>query len=582
MPRNITVTFDDGSSHVYQQAPDNLTPDMVSSRAQKDFGKAVVSLDGGKSPDTPKQDGPSRLEKLAKGMRDPLDGGAQLLTHMLPQGVVDAGSNLNNWLADKTGLVAKLPERNVSSLVTGQKSGLDALLAQQEAEYQAKRKAGGESGFDAWRTAGNVVSPVNLALPSAGGATTLARVGNGVIAGASSGALAPVTNGDFWAEKGKQVGTGAAFGGAVPLVIGGAARVVSPKASVNPDLKLLQSEGVSPTIGQTLGGRWNAAEEKLTSLPIMGDMISSARKRSMEQFNNAAINRASSPAGVKVQGSGQNAVLEAGNTLGAAYDKGRAQLGHFQIDQQGAQELGTLRTMADTLPDKERAAFDKVWQLVSHEVTPNGSITAESFKILDSKIGKEAARFGKSSDAYQQQAGDALAELQRVITETAKRANPQGAEALSKADKGWANLVRVEGAAKAAKNNGGVFTPAQLNSAIQQADSSVRGRAVARGTALMQDLGNAGQNVIGNKVPNSFTTDRAMLGLGGLGAGAVNPGIPLALGAGGLLYTSPAQSLLSTLVSKRPDSAEAIAQALREGSSRLSLPASQVGLGLLR
>jgi len=478
--------------------------------------------------------------------------------------------------------VAKLPERNVSSLVTGQKSGLDALIAQQEAEYQAKRKAGGESGFDAWRTAGNVVSPVNLALPSAGGATTLARAGRGVIAGASSGMLAPVTNGDFWAEKGKQVGAGAVMGGAMPLVAGGVSRIISPKASVNPDLKLLQSEGVSPTIGQTLGGRWNAAEEKLTSLPIMGDMISSARKRSMDQFNSAAINRAVSPVGAKVQGSGQNAVLDAGNTLGAAYDKGKAQLGHFQIDQQGAQELGTLRQMADTLPGKERAAFDKVWQLVSHEVTPNGSITADSFKILDSKIGKEAARFSKSSDAYQQQAGDALAELQRVITENAKRANPQAAEALSKADKGWANLVRVEGAAKAAKNNGGVFTPAQLNSAIQQADSSVRGRAVARGTALMQDLGNAGQNVIGNKVPNSFTTDRAMLGLGGLGSAAINPAIPVGLGVGGLLYTAPAQSLLGALVGKRPDSAQAIAQALREASPRLSLPASQVGLGLLR
>jgi hypothetical protein len=48
MPRNITVTFDDGSTHVYQQAPDNLTPEQVSARAQKDFGKAVASLDGGK------------------------------------------------------------------------------------------------------------------------------------------------------------------------------------------------------------------------------------------------------------------------------------------------------------------------------------------------------------------------------------------------------------------------------------------------------------------------------------------------------------------------------------------------------
>jgi hypothetical protein len=525
----------------------------------------------------------STFDKIVKGARDPLDGAAQLLTHILPQSVVDAGNEANNWIADKTGLVAKLPERDVSSLVTGKGSGIDALLAKQEADYQAGRKAAGESGFDGWRTVGNVVSPVNLALPTLKGATTLARAGSGVVTGAANGLISPaVGGGDFWDQKSKQVASSAAFGGVAPIIAGAAARAISPKASVNPDLKLLKSEGVTPTIGQTLGGRWNALEEKLTSLPIMGDMISSARKRSMDQFNNAAINRAASPVGARVQGSGQNAVLEAGNSLGAAYDKGKAQLGHFQIDGQGAQELGTLRQMADTLPDKERAAFDKVWQLVSHEVTPNGSITADSFKILDSKIGKEAARFSKSSDAYQQQAGDALAELQRVITENAKRANPQAAEALSKADKGWANLVRVEGAAKAAKNNGGVFTPAQLNSAIQQADSSVRGRAVARGTALMQDLGNAGQNVIGNKVPNSFTTDRAMLGLGGVGAAAINPAIPAALAAGGALYTSPIQKLFSAIVSERPNSANAISQALREASPRLSLPASQVGLGLLR
>lgn len=48
MPRNITVTFEDGTKHVYQQAPDNLTPDQVSARAQQDFGKSVASLDGGR------------------------------------------------------------------------------------------------------------------------------------------------------------------------------------------------------------------------------------------------------------------------------------------------------------------------------------------------------------------------------------------------------------------------------------------------------------------------------------------------------------------------------------------------------
>lgn len=48
MPRNITVTFADGSTHVYQNAPDNVTPDQVSARAAKEFGKQVQALDGGR------------------------------------------------------------------------------------------------------------------------------------------------------------------------------------------------------------------------------------------------------------------------------------------------------------------------------------------------------------------------------------------------------------------------------------------------------------------------------------------------------------------------------------------------------
>lgn len=55
MPRNVTVTFEDGTKHVYQNAPDNITPDQVEARALKDFSKRVVSLDGGRS--APQGDG---------------------------------------------------------------------------------------------------------------------------------------------------------------------------------------------------------------------------------------------------------------------------------------------------------------------------------------------------------------------------------------------------------------------------------------------------------------------------------------------------------------------------------------------
>lgn len=48
MPRNVTVTFKDGTSHVYQGVPDDATPAQVEARAAQEFnGKAVAGLDGG-------------------------------------------------------------------------------------------------------------------------------------------------------------------------------------------------------------------------------------------------------------------------------------------------------------------------------------------------------------------------------------------------------------------------------------------------------------------------------------------------------------------------------------------------------
>tara|TARA_R110000772_G_scaffold128816_1_gene236591 strand:+ start:1250 stop:2803 length:1554 start_codon:yes stop_codon:yes gene_type:complete len=53
MPKNITVTFDDGSSHVYQNTPDTVTPEEVAQRASQEFGKRVVNMDGGEQPEPP-------------------------------------------------------------------------------------------------------------------------------------------------------------------------------------------------------------------------------------------------------------------------------------------------------------------------------------------------------------------------------------------------------------------------------------------------------------------------------------------------------------------------------------------------
>lgn len=69
MARDITVTFDDDSQHVYQGAPDNVTPTDIESRAQKDFGKKVKALDGGRSAAEPPPAAPQRVGEIPTGIR---------------------------------------------------------------------------------------------------------------------------------------------------------------------------------------------------------------------------------------------------------------------------------------------------------------------------------------------------------------------------------------------------------------------------------------------------------------------------------------------------------------------------------
>ena len=53
MPRDVTVTFEDGSQHKYAGTPDDVTPEQVSARALQEFGKSVTALDGGRAVEKP-------------------------------------------------------------------------------------------------------------------------------------------------------------------------------------------------------------------------------------------------------------------------------------------------------------------------------------------------------------------------------------------------------------------------------------------------------------------------------------------------------------------------------------------------
>lgn len=503
----------------------------------------------------------SRKEKFLKGVRDPIDAGAQMLVHALPDGVVNAGNRINNFIADKTGLVGSIPD-----------GGIDQQIKENEQAYQAKRNLAGESGFDGYRAIGNVVNPTNLALGYGAGmlapASLAGRVGVGSLAGALSNTLNPVTDGNFAEEKLGQLGTGASVGAALPFIGAGASRVINP--NVSDSVKTLMKNGVNPTLGQILGGGFQKFEDKLTSVPLLGDAINSARAKSLNEFNGAAYARALDPIkGTVPLEAGRDSVASVRNQLGDYYNDLLPKL-TFKSDQKFTQDLSSLRSMAQNLAPQEAKKFDSILNEHLSKLSPNGGMTGETFKILEGALGQDAKRFSKSMDPYQQELGSALNETLNTFRSGLSRSNPGYAEDLKKVNTGYANYARIRDAASRQGSQDGKFSPSQLGAAVRGQDKSVGKMAYSEGTALMQDLSDAGKTSLTSQYPDSGTTGRLLAGLltGGAAAGAatVSPaGVSMAA-LSALPYLPGGRQAVASLLARRPELAKPLAEAVRKYS----------------
>lgn len=499
--------------------------------------------------------------RVLQGVRDPIDQAAALLPKGL-QAVTSLGGNYPN---------------PVSQFFGDEAARVQDINKQNEAEYQAAKEAAGFKGADISRFGGNVISPANLAVAlRIGKAASLGgRMAKSAGVGAISGTLAgeaDVNSPDYWKEKAKSAALGTAFGGALPVVTGGLARVLSPV--VNSKAAELLKQGITPTIGQILGGTAQKAEEKLQSVPILGDAITHAKGKTLEEFNKVALNRALSPIGEKVSSIGREGVAEVKQKLSNAYNNLLPKIS-FVPDEQFQKEFASLQQMATGLGEKEQAKFNNIIADVMSKASPNGAMTGETFKIAESKLLNEAKKFVGSGDAYQRELGDALNEALRIMRSSLPRTNPMYGEQLQRINEGFANYARIRQAASSTNAGAkeGVFTPAQLAQAVRMMDKSAGKGASATGTALMQDLAEQGTNVLGNTVPDSGTAGRVLLsgGIGGV-AGSTGTLIPTAVGLGtaSLPYIGIGRKLAADVLTKRPEKAKELALMLRNSTPALA------------
>ena len=495
----------------------------------------------------------SAAMRVGQGIIDPVTAGAQMLTNALPGGVVKAGNQFNNYLADKTGLVDRLPE-----------GGLNQQIKEDEIRYQQQRKAAGSEGIDFARMGGNIISPANLAIalkmPQA--LTTGARIATGVGAGILSGGItSPVTSGDYAKEKEKQMLMGGAFGGAIPAV----AAAVSPK--VNPQVQMLMNEGVTPTPGQILGGTFQKIEDKLTSMPLLGDAIAYARRKGLDEFNVAALTRALKSIGSKTESMGREGIADVRGKLSDAYNNLLPNL-TFKSDATFASGLNNLKQLASQLPESEYKQFNKIIaDQLENKMTSSGLMNGETLKVVESELSRQAKGYLGEQSFDKRQLGSALEEALNLVRQNLQRTNPPLAKELGKINEGYAQYARLRDAAGRQGSLEGKFTPDQLAAAVRAQDKTLGKRAYSEGTALMQDLTDAGKSVLSPKYPDSGTAGRAALNIGGAGAagaGYISPELLAAGGAASLPYLPYGRQAAAALLTKRPSGAGAMAEALRK------------------
>lgn len=338
-------------------------------------------------------------------------------------------------------------------------------------------------------------------------------------------------------------GAGTALGMGANRLIGGAIRPL-----VSKEAQELSKQGIQPTIGQSIGGSVNTAEQKLKSLPIVGDLIRNARGRAVDEFNEKAIQTAVPSS----KGFGDEALLGARETLSDNYKTLIPKNVQVKIDDNSLIQA-TIKAADDPSLGLTESAKKRVYDYVQKNVIDRSkSITGDTAKEIESDFGKFVSGLKSSSSQEERAIGDALSQVntewRRLLPDAVDQVSPGAGAALRQNDASWRALVALDRAGAyrgnqnvAANEVAGRFTPNALRRSIEVSDQSQFNnatRALRGGNAPFERLNTLtrqGEKVLGDSVPDSGTATRLMWGLGALGAGSATGADPATMGAGAAL-----------------------------------------------
>jgi hypothetical protein len=501
------------------------------------------------------------------GLGETVGGGMQSLVH----GVAAVAQKYPNAAKALNFLTGGDLNADVAGDFANGAKQVDATLAQHDKAYAATRSP--NAGVDWARLGGNLAgaAPLSLLAPETQGVGLLGRaiVGSGM--GGLSSLLTPVTDDSkpYADQKQTQGLIGAFTGGAAAPVTAGVGRVV--QGVTDPVRQRLAQAGVTMTPGQILGGAWKATEDKLSSVPVLGDFIRNAQQRSVQSFNRATYNDALGQIGETLPGNvgaGSDGVAYVNRQIGNVYNS-LVPRARFVADQNFGADLTAIR---NDLAQNAPGALPQFDNIVQNQITGklnNGALTGEQWNNTRSTITSIARnRLAGNSTPDDRVLADALGDLGDAINSGVGRASPPDVlHDLGRANAAWSRYKQIEKAAGSvgASNNGNVFTSPQYASGVRNGATASQ---KATNSGLSGQLAADATEVLGRNYPDSGTVGRSLMtaGLGAAAGHAIAPQVMVpaatAIGVGSLPYTALGQRLTQGLLMDRPGLAAPVGRAI--------------------
>ena len=352
-----------------------------------------------------------------------------------------------------------------------------------------------------------------------------------------------------------------AISGATGAVLGGAVGGLAPK--ITQEAKELISKGVEVTPGQavkgsTLGGTTLSRFEEATGKNVffLGDAITSALQNAQTGFNRAAVNDALSRINITVPKNleGKALIKFGQDALEKKYNQILPKLSIKNSDQL----TGALQNILnDVDKDISKDITQRVNKLLIKKIKPapvTEALGGNAIKTAQTELRRMITRLRREGTEEALRKADALDDVRLTISHQLQTEIPELAEELAKLDQSYGLFEIVRNASIRTKQKEG-FSPVDLLQASAKSDITKRQSKFSKGEARMQGLAQQAQDVIGNTVPDSGTSQRILassaFGTAGEYAapGALASSIPPIV-AGGLAYSRPMLPITRNLLGR--------------------------------